>query len=83
VDRCVFALLNQRVALAQDDKGRLDESTRGILARRVNERLEADEPYARRKLRLRSILQSQARRLAVWIRGEGDANPYEGWVARW
>src|SRR5207248_5647050 len=39
VDRCVFALLNQRVPLAQDDHGRLDDATRSMLAKRVNERL--------------------------------------------
>ena len=83
VDRAVFALLNQRVALAQDGRGRLDEPTRAALARRVNERLESDEPYApaRKRLRLRTILQTQARRLAVSVRGEGRA--YEAWVARW
>lgn len=81
VDRCVFALVNQRVSLAQDEQGRLDEATRATLARRVNERLEGEERYGGRKLRLRSIIQAQARRLAVSVRGEGK--PYEPWVARW
>jgi CRISP-associated protein Cas1 len=83
VDRTIFALLNQRVALAQDESGRLDDATRKVVAQRVNERLEGEEPYgaARKKLRLRTIVQSQARRLAVWVRGEGRA--YEPWVARW
>jgi CRISP-associated protein Cas1 len=87
VDRVVFALLNQRVSLAQDPSagsgqaGRLDDQTRTTLAKRVNERLETEELYAHRKLRLRTIIQSQARRLAVWVRGEGKA--YEPWVARW
>jgi CRISPR-associated protein Cas1 len=44
VDRCVFALLNQRVALAQSPDGRLDDATRLTLAQRVNERLETPEP---------------------------------------
>jgi CRISPR/Cas system-associated endonuclease Cas1 len=87
VDRVVFALLNQRVPLAQDPSagsgqaGRLDDRTRTTLAKRVNERLETEELYAHRKLRLRTIIQSQARRLAVWVRGEGKA--CEPWVARW
>src|SRR5205085_1591120 len=71
VDRAVFALLNQRVPLAQDETGRLDEVSRGLLARRVLERLEGEERYDGRKLRLRSIVQRQARRLAVWVRGDG------------
>jgi CRISPR-associated protein Cas1 len=65
VDRSIFALLNQRVPLAQDAAGRLDDATRTTIAKRVNERLESDEPYAGRRLRLRSILQSQARHLAT------------------
>jgi CRISPR-associated protein Cas1 len=87
VDRVVFALLNQRVPLAQapsagsGQAGRLDDQTRTTLAKRVNDRLETEELYAHRKLRLRTIIQSQARRLAVWVRGEGKA--YEPWVARW
>ena len=81
VDRCVFALLNQRVPLAQDAAGRLDDATRTTLAKRVNERLEADEPYAGRRLRLRTILQSQARHLATYVRGDGVL--YTAWVGRW
>jgi CRISPR-associated protein Cas1 len=81
VDRCVFALLNQRVPLAQDAAGRLDGPTRTLLAKRVNERLETDAPYHGRRLRLRTILQSQARHLATYLRG--DSAPYTAWVARW
>ena len=80
VDRCVFALLNQRVPLAQDAAGRLDDATRTLLARRVNERLEADEPHAGHRLRLRSILQLQARHLATYVRGDGAYTP---WIGRW
>ncbi len=81
VDRCVFALLNQRVPLAQDASGRLDAPTRTLLARRVNERLETDAPYRGRRPRLRTILQSQARHLATYLRGESA--PYTPWMARW
>jgi hypothetical protein len=77
----VFALLNQRVPLAQGDHGRLDDPTCTTLAQKVNERLESEELYAHRKLRLRTIIQSLARRQAVWVRGEGKV--YEPWVARW
>lgn len=80
VDRCVFALLNQRVALQQSDDGRLDQPTRQTLAARIAERLEAAEPYEGRRLRLRSIMQAQARRIATFVRGEAE---YQAWVGRW
>jgi len=80
VDRCVFALLNQRVQLAQDDRGRLDDETRTTLAKRVNERLEGEEPYEGRRRRLRTIIQSQARRVATFVRGEAV---YKAWAGRW
>lgn len=34
-----------------------------------------------RKLRIRSIIQLQARHIATFVRGEGK--PYEPWVGRW
>lgn len=80
VDRCVFALLNQRVQLGQDDHGRLDDETRTTLAKRVNERLEGEEPYEGRRRRLRTIIQSQARRVATYVRGEAV---YKAWAGRW
>ena len=81
VDRCVYALLNQRVPLGQDDHGRLDEATRTTLARRVNERLEAEALHEGRRRRLRTIVQSQARRIATYVRGEPAT--YTPWVGRW
>jgi CRISPR-associated protein Cas1 len=80
VDRCVFALLNQRVQLNQDDRGRLDDATRTVLAKRVNERLEGEEQYEGRRRRLRTIIQSQARRVATFVRGEAA---YKAWAGRW
>jgi CRISPR-associated protein Cas1 len=80
VDRCVFALLNQRVQLAQDDRGRLDDATRTMLAKRVNERLESEEVFEGRRRRLRTIIQSQARRVATFVRGEAA---YKAWAGRW
>lgn len=80
VDRCIYALLNQRVPLAQDASGRLDEPTRRTLAERINARLEVEELYEGRRRRLRTIIQSQARRVATYVRGEGE---YQPWVGRW
>jgi len=80
VDRCVFALLNQRVGLAQDASGRLDDGTRRTLAERINERLEGEEFHEGRRRRLRTIIQSQARRVATYVRGEAT---YQPWLGRW
>jgi len=82
VDRTVFAMFNQRVALQQDATGRLDQPTRAALARRINERLETPAPHLDgRRLRLRSIIQSQSRRLGSFLRGEIPA--YMPWAGRW
>jgi CRISPR-associated protein Cas1 len=80
VDRCVFALLNQRVPLRQSEDGRLNDATRKLLAERVNERLEAPEPYEGHRRRLRTIIQSQSRRVATYVRGEAV---YKAWAGRW
>ncbi len=80
VDRCVYALLNRRVAMVQDASGRLDDATRRTLADRVNERLESEELYEGRRRRLRTIIQSQARRVATFVRGEAT---YQPWLGRW
>lgn len=81
VDRCVFALLNQRASLRQDERGRLDDATRTLLAQRVNERLETPELHDGRRPRLRTIIQSQARRVATYVRG--DTAAYHPWAGRW
>ncbi len=81
VDRVVLALLNQRVALAIDDEGRLDQATRRTLAERVLARLDQDrEAYEGKKHLLRTILQSQARHLATHVRGETTYRPF---IATW
>jgi CRISPR-associated protein Cas1 len=80
VDRAVYTLLNQRVALHQDNTGRLDAATRTTLAQRVNDRLEAEEFHEGRRRRLRTIIQSQARRVATTVRGEAVYHP---WLGRW
>lgn len=80
VDRTVFGLLNRGVELKAEE-GSLDRATRRLLGAKVNERLEGQEPYRGRKLRLKSIIQTQARHVATFVRGEGKV--YEPWVGRW
>jgi CRISPR-associated protein Cas1 len=81
VDRTVIGLANKGVALDLDDNGRLTEKTRRTLAEKVLARLEAAERYKRKRQPLRVILQSQARHIATYVRGERIR--YEPFVARW
>ncbi len=81
VDRTVFGLVNKGVNIALDERGRLDEPTRRTLAEKVLARLEAGERYERKKQSLRIILQTQARHVATFVRG--DRAKYTPFVARW
>lgn len=81
VDRTVIGLVNKGVKLAQDERGYLADETRRMLAAKVLERLESAEPYEGKRHPLRAILQSQARHLATFLRGERLA--YEPFIASW
>jgi len=74
-------LVNKGVNIALDDHGRLDEPTRRTLAEKVLARLEAGERYEGKKQSLRIILQTQARHVATFVRG--DRAKYTPFVARW
>jgi len=80
VDRAVFSLVNKGVGL-EVEGGLLTEESRRTIAEKVNERLETEERYEGKKHKLRTVIQSQARRVAVYVRGEG--RPYRAWVGRW
>ncbi len=79
VDRTVFGMLNRGMKLAVED-GRLTDASRRMLAQRVAERLEAEEPYQGKRHKLRTIIQLQARRIAAHVRGDASYSP---WIARW
>ena len=81
VDRTVFGLVNKGVALKQDDKGLLVQETRRTLADKVLARLEAAERYEKKRHPLRAIIQTQARHVATFLRG--DRATYEPFVAAW
>ncbi|MBI2863658.1 MAG: CRISPR-associated endonuclease Cas1 [Chloroflexi bacterium] len=80
VDRSIFALLNKGTEIKVEE-GRLDEASRRNIADRVNERLEGQEMYEGKKHRLRTIIQSQARHVAAFVRGERQA--YRPFTTRW
>lgn len=82
VDRTIFGLLNRNVELrVETETGRFDPATRRILAEKVLERLDNGvERYEGKKHKLRTIIQSQAARLATAVRGEGRYVPF---VSSW
>jgi CRISPR-associated protein Cas1 len=81
VDRTVLGLANKRVKLEQDERGLLMQETRRQLAEKVLARLEGATRYEKKRLPLRAVIQSQARHLATFLRGERDR--YEPFVADW
>jgi CRISPR-associated protein Cas1 len=81
VDRTVIGLVNREMAVDLDDEGRLTEKVRRRLAEKVLERLATTELYERKRHVLRHILQSQARHLATYLRGESEK--YAPFVAGW
>jgi CRISPR-associated protein Cas1 len=58
----------------------LTRETRQAIAERVRERLEAAAPYDGKRQTLKNIIQLQARRLAVVVRGEAE---YQAFVSGW
>lgn len=81
VDRVVLALLGRRQELRLERDGRLDGPTRKLLADKILERLDADEPHEGRRHKLKSIIQLQSRHLATFVRRERPE--YKAWVGRW
>ena len=81
VDRTIVGMANKGMKLELDEEGRLVESSRRAIADKVLARLEATERYERKRQPLRVIIQSQARHVATFVRGDRAA--YEPFVARW
>lgn len=81
VDRAVFALLNKGSALKLDERGLLTEEARQLLVGKIFEKLDTPEKYGTKKVPLRIIIQSQARHLATFVRG--DREHYHGFEVKW
>jgi CRISPR-associated protein Cas1 len=75
VDRAVLAHVRLGKPVAFDG-ARLGDETRRAIADAVLERLVATVTVAGRKLQLGSVLQQQARAVAVHVRGEGAYKPF-------
>ena len=81
VDRTIIGMVNKRFAVEQDEDHRLSETTRRKVVEKLRERMESSELYEKKRQVLRFILQSQARHLALFLRGEREK--YEPFVAGW
>jgi len=81
VDRTLIGMVNKGVKLAQEEKGGLALETRRLIAERVLERLESPVHYEGQRMVLRNVLQSQARHLATFLRGEREE--YAPFVGEW
>jgi len=79
VDRSILALVNQGVTLETDPHG-LTAATKKLVAHRVLERLSTSVPYEGKRWPLGTIIQNQARHLAVAVRGERE---YRAFASRW
>ena len=79
VDRTVIAYVNLGTSIGMKD-GLLDGDTRKAIGDKIVERLAASEPYQGKQYQIRSIIQMQARRLARFLRGEGN---YKAFSFKW
>lgn len=79
VDRTVIAHVNLGINIGMKG-GLLDAETRRAIGDRVIERLVSTESYQGKQYQIRSIIQMQARRLAGFLRGEGE---YKAFSFKW
>ncbi|MBC7121325.1 MAG: CRISPR-associated endonuclease Cas1 [Candidatus Methanosuratus sp.] len=80
-DRPVFAMVNKGTTIELDEQGLLTQKSRQALAEKVLQRLDKEERYERKKVPLRIIIQSQARHMATFLRG--DRIRYTPFLAHW
>ena len=76
VDRVVWGLANRGYKVHQHGDGRLTEATRKDYAEKILHNLGRTYRYEGKKVALRIIMQTQARHLAAYLRG--DRESYDG-----
>jgi CRISPR-associated protein Cas1 len=81
VDRAMLSLVNKGPAPVVTEEGWLDDSSRKEVAARVLERLDGPVRHKGKQSSLRSVIQAQARRLALFLRK--DEAEYEPFIAGW
>lgn len=72
VDRVVFGLVARQFTVEQDTRGQMCDSTRRTFAEHILNHLESKVRYEGQRQVLRIVMQTQARRLVAFIRGECD-----------
>jgi len=77
VDRTVFGLVNRGYKPKMEEE-RLSDGARKEFARKILDRLEGQERYEGKTHKLRTIIQMQARHLAMFFRGERKYKPFIG-----
>ncbi|BCX02781.1 MAG: CRISPR-associated endonuclease Cas1 [Candidatus Roseilinea sp.] len=81
VDRTVIGMVGKNMPLTLREDGLLDDDSRRSIAEKVIERIEQSaERYEGKRRTLREIIQTQARHMATFLRG--DRANYTGFVAR-
>lgn len=81
VDRTIVGMTTKGMELKLDEQGRLTPESRRAVAEKVLERLEGAERYEKKRQPLRTVIQSQARHIATFVRG--DRPSYAPFVAHW
>ncbi|NOZ26862.1 MAG: CRISPR-associated endonuclease Cas1 [Chloroflexi bacterium] len=81
VDRTILSIVNRGMGIETDDQGFLTQETRRMIAERVLDRLDRPERYEGKRHKLGAILQTQARHLATYLRGERET--YTPYLASW
>lgn len=81
VDRVVFGLAARQYTIEQAEDGLLTESTRRSFAEHVLSKLETQVRYEGQRFPLRQVIQTQARRLAAFVRR--DQELYKPYQAEW
>lgn len=81
IDRVVFGLANREFNVVQDDRGLLEPETRRSLAEKILKHLDATVRYEGKRYPLAFVIQSQARHLATYLRG--DRASYTAFRATW
>ncbi|MDA8228977.1 MAG: CRISPR-associated endonuclease Cas1 [Desulfitobacterium hafniense] len=77
VDRTIISLINKGTEIKVDDEG-LTKDTRKLLSEKINERMNSTDKYEGRRHKLQQIIVRQSRRMAVYLRGEGNYKPFIG-----
>lgn len=81
IDRLVFGLATRGFKVQQEPDGLLAKDTRRTLAEKVLDHLEATVRYNGKRYPIRIVIQTQARELAAFLRGEREA--YTPYKATW